>query len=311
LRNNILNQPVLQICLYDLATNTERRLTDEVGSPRGDADIEGNYAVWHDYRNGNMDIYLYDLATNTERQLTTDVAYQGVPAISGTNVVYQDARNEPGTYGNDDIYLTAFAVPKIVVSMPSILSYNGRATVTGTFKDANGGPLAGKPVRIQYSSNGVSWSSMPLATTTASGAFVAYTPYLTSARYVRVAFAGDADFPPAVSAATLIKPKVYLTNPAAPSHARLNTGFSVYGYLKPHHTSGTYPVRIYKYRYSSGTWRSYGYTSAKASNYSSFTKYSRLISLPKTGRWRLRTYTPADSGHAATWSSGYDYVVVR
>jgi len=51
--------------------------------------------------------------------------------------------------------------------------------------------------------------------------------------------------------------------------------------------------------------------SAKASNYSTYTKYSRSIRLPYAGKWRLRAYAPADSGHAATWSSGYDYVTVK
>ena len=62
---------------------------------------------------------------------------------------------------------------------------------------------------------------------------------------------------------------------------------------------------------SSGKWKSYGYVKAKASNYKSYTKYSARLSLTSKGAWRLRAYAPADSEHAKTWSSKYDYVTVK
>jgi len=96
--------------------------------------------------------------------------------------------------------------------------------------------------------------------------------------------------------------------PTTMSHAKSST---VYGYLKPRHTAGTYPVRIQAYRLVSGVWTSHGYTKANASNYSTYTKYSAAVRLPHTGKWRLQAYAPTDSGHIAAWSSGYDYVTVR
>jgi hypothetical protein len=89
---------------------------------------------------------------------------------------------------------------------------------------------------------------------------------------------------------------------------------TVYGYLKPHHAKGSYPVRIYKWRRAGGKWRSSGYVKAKASDYSNgptYTKYSKSLSLSSRGKWRLRAYHPADAGHAGSWSSGYDYVTVK
>jgi hypothetical protein len=68
-------------------------------------------------------------------------------------------------------------------------------------------------------------------------------------------------------------------------------------------------VRIYKYRYVSGKWKSYGYVKAKASNYSTYTKYSASLSLPKSGRWRIRAYH-SDKRHA-TKRSAYDYITVK
>ncbi len=123
-------------------------------------------------------------------------------------------------------------------------------------------------------------------------------------------FTGKDTYLPATSPARTVTPKASVSNPVAPATMYRTRYYTVQGYLKPRHTSGTYPVRIYKYRLVAGTWRSYGYVTARASNYSSYTKYARSIKLPYAGRWRMRAYH-ADAGHAATWSSGYDYVTVR
>ncbi|PKQ16709.1 MAG: hypothetical protein CVT67_02765 [Actinobacteria bacterium HGW-Actinobacteria-7] len=123
-----------------------------------------------------------------------------------------------------------------------------------------------------------------------------------------------------------VRPRASLGTPRAPSKMSQSRSYTVYGYLKPRHTSGSYPVRIY--RWSKVTmlsgivvWIPHGYVKAKASNYSSngqsYTKYSAKISVPKSSHplpqstWRLRAYAPADSWHAATWSSGSDYVTVK
>lgn len=111
---------------------------------------------------------------------------------------------------------------------------------------------------------------------------------------------------------SLGKPKPSVGTPKAPYRMRKGRAATIYGYLKPRHNAGTYPVRIYKWKkLSSGKWRSYGYESAKASNYYSYTKYSRSMSFPSTGKWKVKAYAPADSGHAAAWSSSYDIITVR
>lgn len=168
------------------------------------------------------------------------------------------------------------------------------------------------PVVLEYSSNGSTGWTRATATLTQpiSGRYQTSVKR-TTALYYRFRFVGDSTYSPATGPVVKVYPGVYLTNPYAPTYAYRNKSFTVYGYLKPRHTSGSYPVRLYKYRYASGVWKSYGYITAKASNYSSYTKYSRVISLPYAGKWRVRAYAPADGGHAATWSSGYDYVIVR
>lgn len=49
---------------------------------------------------------------------------------------------------------------------------------------------------------------------------------------------------------------------------------------------------------------------AKASNYSTYTKYKATITLPSKGKWRMCAYHPADANNVATHSS-YRYVTVK
>jgi hypothetical protein len=148
------------------------------------------------------------------------------------------------------------------------------------------------------------------ATTGADGSFsVAVTPSDTT--YYKARFAGDeTSTVSTLSGAVRITPAPGVGNPIAPSKMKRSKSYTIYGYLKPRHVAGTYPVRIYLYRYVSGKWKSAGYVKAKAANYSSYTKYSAKIRLTKSGKWRLRAYHPVDAGQIAAWSSGYDYVRV-
>jgi len=110
-------------------------------------------------------------------------------------------------------------------------------------------------------------------------------------------------------------PAVLLSAPAAPGTMYVNRTANVYATIKPRHAAATFPVRIYRYRKVSGAWKPYGYVNAKATNAGTTTepssKCSVALKLPYRGYWRLRAYAPADSIHAATWSSSYDYVTVK
>jgi hypothetical protein len=108
-----------------------------------------------------------------------------------------------------------------------------------------------------------------------------------------------------------VPPYATVGTPRAPRTMSVGKARIVTGTLKPRHTKGSTPVRIYKYRLVNGNWKSYGYHKAKASNYSTYTKYSASVRLTKRGVWRLRAYHLADSKHPARWSKTYDYVIVR
>ncbi len=111
--------------------------------------------------------------------------------------------------------------------------------------------------------------------------------------------------------ADLRKSKAWISKPVAPKTMRRGKAARAWGYLKPRHMAGTYAARVYKERYASGKWRKAGYVKAKASNYSSYSKYTASVKLGQRGRWRLRAFHPAGGGHTAAWSKGYTYVRVR
>jgi len=98
-----------EIWISDLDGGNQRQIgrIDEVEKPdlpyHGGSiiRIEGNYVVWHDYREGTgHDIFLYDIQNDQTTQITNHVADQYRPNISGNYIVWEDWRN-----GNADIYL--------------------------------------------------------------------------------------------------------------------------------------------------------------------------------------------------------------
>jgi len=103
-----------------------------------------------------------------------------------------------------------------------------------------------------------------------------------------------------------------VSSPIAPSVMKHAKSYTVFGYLKPRHMTGSISVLIYLDRKnSSGTWVPKGYVTARVSDYSSYSKYATSVKLPTTGKWRLRAYAPADAEHAEMWSIGYDHVTVK
>jgi hypothetical protein len=105
-------------------------------------------------------------------------------------------------------------------------------------------------------------------------------------------------------------PKATVSTPSAPSGVHSRAGFTVTGTVAPRHSSGTYLVTLYFYRYQSGHYVLRKTVRAKRYSYSSSkSKYAARVSLSSRGRWRIRALH-ADATHAASWS-GYRYVTVR
>lgn len=215
-------------------------------------------------------------------------------------------------YGVQSPTLRVPAPPPIVTSASKTLTRYGSSYVLTGRVEADGRPISGEKVVLETarSAAGPFAATGIVAVTASNGSFsLSHTPR--SKTYYRARIVGQSG-PAASSAVRSATPKAYVRTPIAPRTMRAGRASTVYGYLKPRHTAGTYPVRIYRYRYVGGKWKRYGYVKAKAISYSSYTtKYTAKVKLPYRGRWRLRAYHPADSSHAASWSGGFDYVTVR
>jgi len=239
------------------------------------------------------------------------VSYANDSAV-GTGMVFVTGKNGyAGTIAKDfSIIPVATTVALTTKSSPS-LAYGSAFVIRGTLK-ANGAGLAGQPLTLWSGASATSARATSIEVTTgAEGAF-SFSVKPTSKTYYVVEYAGSVGYiAPTSNASVYAVPRADVRTPIAPKTMSHSKSYSVYGSLKPRHASGTNPVRIYRYRYVSGHWKSYSYVKAKASNYSSYTKYLVKLRLTTKGKWRVRAYTPADSLHAAAWSSGYDYVTVK
>ena len=121
------------------------------------------------------------------------------------------------------------------------------------------------------------------------------------------AFSGEG----AYSLTWYVKPFAAVTTPIALFNVGRGHLFTVWGYVAPKHFSGTYLVTLKFYlRNSGGDYvfhhsvraRRYYYPSGKS-------KYSARVSLPHTGRWRVRALHE-DASHTASYSA-YHYITVR
>ncbi|MBN1508718.1 MAG: hypothetical protein JW955_17855 [Sedimentisphaerales bacterium] len=86
------------VYLYDISTNTSRRITNE-SSSQYYADIYGDTVVWQDNRNGNWDIFSYNRVTGQQTQLTDNELDQTMPVIFGNTVLWNDCRDGGSIYG--------------------------------------------------------------------------------------------------------------------------------------------------------------------------------------------------------------------
>lgn len=198
-----------------------------------------------------------------------------------------------------------------------IVGYGKSATLVGKLIDAGGTGMAGKSVVVEYWNSSLKrWIRFgDAAPSSAVGEYRLSVKRSVRTTY-RMRFAGDAYSTASNSTNRTVYPKAYVGTPKAPKAMSRSKYYTVYGYLKPRHTSGTYPVRIYKYRWVSGKWKSYGYVKAKATNYTSssgakYSKYSRKIRLSSKGTWKLKAYVLKDGSHAGAWSSSYDKAYVK
>lgn len=189
------------------------------------------------------------------------------------------------------------------------VGYGARSTLSGILSSDDKAAV-GKLVWLEASEMGGAFVRAGSAVTGFDGAFSFSVAPANSTRY-RVAFDGDSYAMPSRSRSAALLPRASVGNPSAPTTMYKGKRKTISGFLNPWHSAGSTPVRICRYRYTSGKWKAYSYVEATLTDYLGASRYAASVSFPSTGRWRVRSYTLADAGHAETWSSGYDYVTVK
>lgn len=200
--------------------------------------------------------------------------------------------------------------PDLTLKAPSTCSYasvklSGYLTVGGV-------PLANKKVVIVHYPDAMR-ETLGYDMTDANGYYTFTAKPKTSTMY-QARFEEDAEYGFSDTSIATVLPMVYLSRPTGPSSARTSTTFTSYSYLKPRHTSGTYPVYIACQRKESGDWVTKKTVPAKASNSTlsgvKCSKCSAKIRLTKKGSWRLVTVHSKDGLNAKTLSSKR-YITVK
>lgn len=242
-----------------------------------------------------------------------------LPATDGTYTVSVQYRDQVGNVTDpvSRAFTLVVAPPGSViessavsVNVPATLGYGATTTVSGMLIGEVSGPVLGATVSLEampYGSAG--FVRLAQNVTAASGRYsFAVKPSVRTS--YRVVFSGDATHRLITSVTRTVLPAAWASTPIAPSYVSRARYYTVYGYLKPAHAAGTSSVRVYRWRWNGASWVSYGFSNAKVSSYYSLSKYVATLRFPYAGRWRVRAYH-ADAAHAASWSSGYDYVTSK
>jgi photosystem II stability/assembly factor-like uncharacterized protein len=195
----------------------------------------------------------------------------------------------------------------------SSVAYGSAFKVAGTLRMNATTPVPDQRVILQSTTTaGGAYKDTSYQTTTGTGGTFSFSVKQSTRTWYRVRFAAANGYLATSSSSVYATPKAFVGIPRVPSSMKHTSTYTISGELRPRHTAGTYPVRIYKYRLVRGSYRSSGYVTAKAwYGTSSSTKYSARIRLTTKGKWRMRAYALGDAGHTAAWSSGYHSVTVK
>lgn len=298
------NAASVEVYARDLFTGvlSVRITNDSVAQGRPTA--SGTRVVWADNSSGNSDVYCYDFRAQHTWPLTTNAASQISPLISADKVAWQDARS-----GSNQIYLGELATPRVVAPIAPTVAYGARVKTAGALSTLSGIPLGDCAVYLEFSYDGLTWSSDVSANTDSLGHFSLISNAFADGRYFRVDYNGSALDLSGQSAGVFVKPRVSLQTPVASTSMSHTKSYKVHGTLKPQHHAGSYAGTLRCYRLESGHWKLRKTYALTASDYNTYSRYNATIKLTLKGRWRMRAYH-ADSLHAATYS-GWRTVTVR
>ena len=191
-------------------------------------------------------------------------------------------------------------------SVTAEFALDAMETRTLTYLAGTGGTISGtSPQTVAPGGSGTAVTAVP----TTGYHFVSWSDGATTATRTDLVVLSDLTVTATFARNPLPKATVY--TPHAPSTMYRNHHYTIYGYVAPRHTSGTYLVTLKFYlRNSHGVYVYHHSVKARRYYYSTTkTKYKATVSLPHKGRWRVRAYH-SDAGHAPSYS-GYDYITVK
>jgi len=275
----------------------------------------------------DVDLFLF---ANNGVSVESDDALAVTDSASSPDMLYDLDSEQFVAPATDTYYLDAFMIgaPSATTAYPytisyargderpdvslkssaSTVSYGGTPTLSGVVKDSTDTSMTGESVELwarSYPSD--TYTRRATGTTDGNGSFT-FKPSVTRWTIFKVVCTTNApDYAWGESDTVSVKSRVSLGAPKVYSGKKYHgRAFTVYGYLKPRHTTGQKHVKITATRLDSGVWKG-------ATNYykdATYTKYSTKIILPYKGKWKLVASTPDDGYHAATTSSA-TYVTVR
>lgn len=216
------------------------------------------------------------------------------PAIGADGTIY---------FGSDDgnVYALNRNLSRLTASTGALINYGTSYAVTGTLKDPNWQPLAGRTITVQ-SLEGSTWTNVATGVTDAAGAYrISITPQVT--KTYRSQFAGDSQYLPSVSGTTTkVTVRPYVSTPTAASTPKANVPVAFSGFLKPQHTAGAQDIDMQFSRLVSGVWY-YKYT-VKSTNadHDDYTQFSGNVTFLQPGTWKVRAFHAADSLNGDAYS---------
>ena len=240
-------------------------------------------------------------------------SWDSATASPGSHTIQARAYDAAGNVANASVGVSVDVSKLTLRASNPYPSYGTKVSLDGWLQDQRGVPAAaGKPVTIEYSHDGRNWSPLAVVRTwTSTPGYFRYEDTPSRKTYYRARFEGDIDQSPAAQAVGLrVWPKVGLTAPTTSSRMRFRHRYTVSGYLKPQHSAGGSPMKLFTYHYERGRWVYRGHFHPKAYNYSGQTKYKASIRLRYKGRWRIRAYHASDPLNSETYS-GFRYVTVK
>jgi beta propeller repeat protein len=283
------------------------------------ARVSGTRVVYGRRNNTTMDVEVYDALARDRELLTSTTTRDMYPAIDGLNIVWATGVGIVGDYGGNIALGRLIAPTMSANAAASVVPYGGRTTISGSLAE-NGIPLGSVPIFIDRSiDGGDTWSQAAILNTNSSGTYSYTTPAASIKALFRSRYNGSlyfvstTDHFSALSPAVSVTPRASVGKPIGYPKTGKKKSYTVYGSLNPKQTpaaSSAKVVVIKCYRRQSGKWKLRKTVNAKVYDHSAVSRYQGSVSLPYTGRWRIRAYFKGSSRNAANYSS-YRYATKR